>query len=78
MGEGIKRAIAASGGTLKREDLFITSKVWNNQLLPDDLIACCHDSLSKLGTPYIDLYLIHWPIAFKRMDRSEPAYQQVR
>ena len=72
VGEGIRQAIDASGGTLTREQLFITSKVWNNQLLPDDLIACCRDSLTKLGTPYIDLYLIHWPIAFKRMDRTNP------
>ena len=72
VGEGIRQAIAASGGTLRREDLFITSKVWNNQLLPDDLAACCADSLSKLGTDYLDLYLIHWPIAFKRMDRASP------
>ena len=72
VGEGIRQAIAASGGALKREELFITSKVWNNQLLPDDLTACCRDSLSKLGTAYVDLYLIHWPIAFKRMDRASP------
>ena len=72
VGAGIRQAIEASGGTLRREDIFVTSKVWNNQLLPDDLIACCHDSLSKLGLDYLDLYLIHWPIAFKRMDRTNP------
>jgi len=72
VGEGIRQAIAASNGNLKREDLFITSKVWCNQLLPEDVIACCKDSLAKLDTPYIDLYLIHWPIAFKRMDRINP------
>ena len=72
VGEGIRQAIDASNGKLSRSDLFITSKVWNNQLLPADLIACCRDSLSKLNTDYIDLYLIHWPIAFKRMDPTNP------
>lgn len=58
-GEGIRQGLAATG--LKREDLFVTSKVWNNHLTYDETIAAANDSLDKLGLDYLDLYLIHWP-----------------
>jgi Aldo/keto reductases, related to diketogulonate reductase len=57
-GEGIRQGLAATG--LKREDLFVTSKVWNNHLTYDETIAAANDSLDKLGLDYLDLYLIHW------------------
>lgn len=44
-----------------REKLFITSKVWFDQLRYNDVVLACESSLKKLNTPYIDLYLIHWP-----------------
>ncbi|NGM69544.1 aldo/keto reductase [Natronolimnobius sp. AArcel1] len=44
-----------------RDDLFLTSKVLAKNLHYDDVIASCRDSLEKLGTDYLDLYLIHWP-----------------
>ena len=50
-----------SGNEIKREELFITSKVWHNHLRYDDLIASCRKSLKRLGIDYLDLYLIHWP-----------------
>ncbi|MFD2829933.1 aldo/keto reductase [Corticicoccus populi] len=55
VGEGIK----ASG--VSREDLFLTSKVWNSDRGYDKTIAAFNTSLEKLGTDYLDLYLIHWP-----------------
>lgn len=58
-GEGIRRGLTETG--LKREDLFITSKVWNNHLTYDETIVAANDSLNKLGLDYLDLYLIHWP-----------------
>lgn len=58
-GEGIRKGLAETG--LKREDLFVTSKVWNNHLTYDETIAAANDSLNKLGLDYLDLYLIHWP-----------------
>lgn len=58
-GEGIRQGLAATG--LKREDLFVTSKVWNNHLTYEETIAAFNDSLQKLGLDYLDLYLIHWP-----------------
>jgi len=45
----------------KRSELFITSKVWPNHLHYNDVITACESSLKKLGTDYLDLYLIHWP-----------------
>ncbi len=58
-GEGIRQGLAATG--LKREDIFVTSKLWNNHLTYDQAIAGFESSLNKLGLDYLDLYLIHWP-----------------
>lgn len=58
-GQGIQDGLKAAG--LKREDLFFTSKVWNNHLTYDETLAAFEDSLKKLGLDYLDLYLIHWP-----------------
>ena len=46
-----------------REELFIISKVWWDEV--DDIEAACRRSLKNLGLDYIDLYLVHWPIAIK-------------
>lgn len=59
VGEGIRQALAST--SLKREDLFITSKVWNDGLSYEDTIVAYEASLKKLGLDYLDLYLIHWP-----------------
>ncbi|MGX7014911.1 aldo/keto reductase [Vagococcus silagei] len=58
-GQGIQDGLVATG--LKREDLFITSKVWNDHLTYDETIASFNESLKKLQTDYLDLFLIHWP-----------------
>ncbi|MET3546574.1 diketogulonate reductase-like aldo/keto reductase [Paenibacillus favisporus] len=63
VGQGIREALADNG--LKREDLFITSKVWNADLGYESTIAAYETSLNKLGLDYLDLYLIHWPVAGK-------------
>ncbi|XP_072042732.1 aldo-keto reductase 1B-like [Amphiura filiformis] len=64
VGAGIKAKI--DDGTVKREDLFITTKIWNTDHHPDDVEAACQKSLDLLGLKYVDLYLIHWPMAYKR------------
>ena len=46
---------------MDREKLFITSKVWHNHLHRDDLLRSMRASLKRLGTDYVDLYLVHWP-----------------
>jgi D-xylose reductase len=65
-GEGIKSALAA--GLCQREDLWVTSKLWNNYHRPEHVRAACEKTLSDLGLDYLDLYLIHFPIALKFVD----------
>ncbi|MFA5520740.1 MAG: aldo/keto reductase [Castellaniella sp.] len=57
---GVGRAIAHSG--LPREDLFITTKVWNTDHGHDAARTAFMSSLEKLGLDHVDLYLIHWPV----------------
>lgn len=57
---GVGRAVAASG--LPRADVFITTKVNNNAHRPADAAASIQRSLEELGTDYLDLLLIHWPL----------------
>lgn len=59
VGTGIKKAI--EGGLVTREELFITSKVWNNHGNLEKTLQAYRDSLSKLQLDYLDLYLLHWP-----------------
>lgn len=58
--EGIGRAIVASG--VARDELFITTKVWNDEQGYEETLAAAHRSLERLGMDYVDLYLVHWPI----------------
>ncbi len=57
--EGTGRAIADSG--VAREDIFLTTKLWNDDQGYDKALAAFDASLKRLGTDYVDLYLIHWP-----------------
>lgn len=57
--EGVGAAIAKSG--IPREELFITTKLWNDRQGGDEPKAAIAESLEKLGLDYVDLYLTHWP-----------------
>jgi 2,5-diketo-D-gluconate reductase A len=58
--EGTGRAIAASD--IPRDELFVTTKLWNSDQGYDSTLRAFDTSLSKLGLEYVDLYLIHWPV----------------
>lgn len=58
-GQGIKEGLSATG--LKREDLFVTSKVWNAHLSKEEALQSFEETLEKLQLDYLDLFLIHWP-----------------
>ncbi|MBM4764081.1 aldo/keto reductase [Bacillus sp. B15-48] len=61
--EGVGIAIKEAG--VPREELFITTKVWNTEQGYDATIHAFETSIKKLGLDYLDLYLIHWPVAQK-------------
>ena len=56
----VGRAIRESG--IEREEIFITTKVWNSDQGYQSTLAACDRSLKRLGFPYVDLYLVHWPV----------------
>lgn len=60
---GVGNAVRDSG--IPREELFITTKVWNDDHGYDDTLYAFEGSLEKLGFTYVDLYLIHWPVTGK-------------
>jgi diketogulonate reductase-like aldo/keto reductase len=63
VGKGIREGMKEAGIT--RENLFITSKVWNSDLGYESTLAAYETSLKKLDLDYLDLYLIHWPVKGK-------------
>ncbi|MEM9335570.1 MAG: aldo/keto reductase [Pseudomonadota bacterium] len=68
-GEGIAKAIA--DGLCTRDELWITSKLWNTFHRPEHVKEACEKSLKDLGLDYLDLYLIHFPIALKYVPIEE-------
>jgi len=70
VGAGIKAKI--DDGTVKREDLFVTTKLWDTAHRPDCVLPACKKSLSNLGLDYVDMYLIHWPIGLRPGDDLFP------
>ncbi|XP_052757125.1 aldo-keto reductase AKR2E4-like [Galleria mellonella] len=49
-------------GVIKREDIFVTTKLWNTRHAKEDVVPALRESLKRLNLDYIDLYLIHWPV----------------
>jgi D-xylose reductase len=63
VGLGLKKAL--DEGVVKREDLWITSKLWNTYHRKEHVRDACLRSMKDLGVEYLDLYLVHFPIALK-------------
>lgn len=61
--DGVGRGMAQSG--VARQDIFLTTKLWNDDQGYDTTLAAMDRSLQQLGTDYVDLYLIHWPSAYR-------------
>lgn len=79
VGQGIREGLEAAG--INREDLFVTSKVWNADLGYESTLKAYEDSIQKLGLEYLDLYLIHWPVEGKYVEAwkaLETLYKQGR
>ncbi|WP_010533311.1 aldo/keto reductase [Brachybacterium squillarum] len=58
--EGVGEAVRASG--LPREQVYVTTKLWNDAHAHDDAVAALEGSLERLGLEYVDLYLVHWAV----------------
>ena len=72
----VGRAVLESG--IGREEIFITTKVWDTDQGYISTIAACERSLRRLGLPYIDLYLIHWPVQGKSKDTWKAMIQLLK
>lgn len=74
VGAGIRKAI--EDGLVKREELWITSKLWNDFHRKEDVAPHVHDILRQLGLDYLDLLLIHWPASNIEGDKLDPPYEE--
>jgi len=73
VGEALQAGLAAKG--IAREDVFVTTKLWNTNHRPERVEPAFEASLEKLGINYLDLYLIHTPFAFQPGDEQDPRDQ---
>src|ERR1043166_5412940 len=70
VGEAMQEVFKA--GKIKREDVFVATKLWNNNHRPDRVKPAFEASLKRLQLDYVDLYLIHTPFAFQPGDEQDP------
>jgi len=73
VGEALKAGLAAQG--LDRENIFVTTKLWNTNHRPERVEPAFEESLKRLQLDYLDLYLIHTPFAFQPGDDQDPRDQ---
>ncbi|HEY2546517.1 MAG TPA: aldo/keto reductase, partial [Candidatus Acidoferrum sp.] len=73
VGEALQAGLAAGG--IAREDIFVTTKLWNSNHRPKRVEPACEASMQRLGLNYLDLYLIHTPFAFQPGDEQDPRDQ---
>jgi len=73
VGTALQAGLAAGG--IAREDIFVTTKLWNSNHRPERVEPAFEASLDRLGLKYLDLYLIHTPFAFQPGDEQDPRDQ---
>src|SRR3954454_14501629 len=73
VGEALHAGLAAGG--IAREDIFVTTKLWNSNHRPERVEPACDASLERLRLKYLDLYLIHTPYAFQAGEEQDPRDQ---
>jgi alcohol dehydrogenase (NADP+) len=73
VGSALQAGLAAGG--IAREDIFVTTKLWNSNHRPERVEPAFEASLDRLGLKYLDLYLIHTPFAFQPGDEQDPRDQ---
>src|SRR5580693_9418784 len=73
VGKALQAGLAAGG--IAREDIFVTTKLWNSNHRPERVEPAFAASLERLGLNYLDLYLIHTPFAFQPGDNQDPRDQ---
>ncbi|KAJ6108335.1 Glycerol 2-dehydrogenase (NADP(+)) [Penicillium sp. IBT 18751x] len=71
VGDGI-RDFLKENPSVKREDIFVCTKVWNHLHRYDDVQWSINDSLKRLKLDYVDLFLVHWPIAAEKDGQEKP------
>ncbi|EKM81198.1 hypothetical protein AGABI1DRAFT_84126 [Agaricus bisporus var. burnettii JB137-S8] len=74
VGRALKKVIPS---VVKREELFITSKLWNNAHQPDQVEKQLDETLKQLGVDYLDLYLIHFPVSFVPGEQLYPPHHSI-
>jgi diketogulonate reductase-like aldo/keto reductase len=74
VGDAIQQAFQA--GTLRREDLFVTTKLWNSNHRPERVKPAFDGSRRRLKVDHVDCYIIHTPFAFKPGDEQDPRDEQ--
>ena len=73
VGQALQAGLAAGG--IAREDIFVTTKLWNSNHRPERVKPAFEASMERLGLEYLDLYLVHTPFAFQPGDEQDPRDQ---
>lgn len=72
VGEGVRQA------DVDREEVFVATKIWIDNLVPDDVVETAQDSLDRLGMDYVDMLYVHWPAGAYSPRETLAAFEELR